>query len=411
MIRLNDIQEAFATLVGVRPDGNYMYEDLTQSDSGNYLQDAHPLLTLTNIRKISPVEEVAVYEEYNAEKVYKVGDIVLMDGKPHQWDGVRWQPYGDPFSEWLEQKRQAAIAKVMNRFVQDKVNLKNGKTLLENKCLFEGTGRLYDFIPNNEQLVGMEIVTPRYKSVTTLIHKIGLQATLVGNITLYLYHSSSPYIIDSVTLTKENSGNMEWVEVNWVLPYKAEGLDAGGSWYIVYRQDELGDATAINKMFDWQKGPCAACKQIDWNNYKAWSKWLQITPFKCNPADEFLPDVNTMIPTYDCNYGLNMQVEVACDTTDLVIESGFAFANVVFKQWAMDMLSELYYNASDRINLNSQNGTFNTIYYEINGTPDNRKTGLKYELEEAFKAIEIDTRNMDAVCLPCSSRRLRVGSI
>ena len=410
MIRLTDIQESYESLVGVRGDGKWLDANLTDSDSGNYLQDAHPLLTLENIRKCSPIQDTPNYEPFDGGKAYAVGDVCIIDGKLYQWDNIRWQPYTDPFSGWLTTKRQAAISKVVNRFLQDKINLKNGKTLLENKYLFETAGRIYDLIPNNGQLVGMEITPPRYPSVTVVIKKIGFQANFVGDITFYLYHSSSPYILDAKTLAKNNAGSFEYMDVDWVLPYAFDG-DAGGCWYIVYRQDDLGDGQAQNKIYDWQHGPCPGCKQIDYNNYKAWSKWVKITPFKCNPADEFLPDVATMIPTYECNYGMNLQISVQCDVTNLLIDERLSFANVVFKQWSMDMLSELYFNAANRVNLDTQNGTYNTIYYEINGTPDNRKTGLKYELEEAFKAIEIDTRNMDAVCLPCNSKRLRVGSI
>ena len=63
------------------------------------------------------------------------------------------------------------------------------KSLIENKILFDGTGRLTNKIENRNKLVGFEIDTVRSKGVTVKIDKIGLQMTEPGSYTLYIFHS------------------------------------------------------------------------------------------------------------------------------------------------------------------------------------------------------------------------------
>lgn len=51
MIRITEIQESLLHLIGWRQsydrnDGIWLSESLTESESGLYYQDAHPLLTL-----------------------------------------------------------------------------------------------------------------------------------------------------------------------------------------------------------------------------------------------------------------------------------------------------------------------------------------------------------------------------
>ena len=57
MIRIADIQNALLPLVGWHQDFSPMDaidDSLTQSESGLYYQDAHPLMTLKNVRSIMP---------------------------------------------------------------------------------------------------------------------------------------------------------------------------------------------------------------------------------------------------------------------------------------------------------------------------------------------------------------------
>lgn len=434
MVRATDIQNAFLHLIGW--EQNYdetdlsIKESLCNSESGLFYQQAHPLLTLKNLESIAPDFRNSIYPMYDSSKKYKPGDIVDMgNGVLYkaltETTGVQpdesesdWEPT-DSFSEWLEGKTKASIQKMVSRFCTEKVLLGGYKPLCENKVLFQGTGRLVDTVKNRNNLAGFEIVPVRSKGVTTKINRIGLQFTEPGEYTLYLMHSSMSEPVRTIELTKTKKNSMEWFQVeDLFLPYISEDNDAGGSWYLCYRQSELPEGSlAIRKDRDWSKGPCKSCSRAEYISWSAWSKYLEIHPFYVNEetlgADTFgMWDVENNIYTYDSNYGINLEVSVECDLTDFMIEQRSLFTDVLFKQVAVDMLREFAYNPNVRTNRNSINASRVDILYEIDGDSSSlKKSGLSYQLSLAFDAIRMSTSGIDRVCLPCKNNGIRFRSV
>lgn len=446
MIRPLDIQEKLLHLVGW--EQNYDTSDikisdaLATSESGLYFQQIHPLLTLQNLSCIAPDFKNVVFAEYNAEALYSKGNIVkykshlykalqASTGKQPDIEAEYWIET-NPFSEWLENKTKASIQKAITRFYNEKTALGAHKPLCENKVLFDGTGRLVDTIKNKKNLVGFEIVPIRAKGVTIKINKIGLQFTEPGEYTLYLMHSSMDAPVKIIKLNKIRKNSIEWFSLNDVyLPYQSEDNDAGGSWYLCYFQSELPqNSQAIRKDKDWSKEPCGSCSRRELLTWMAWSKYLEIHPFLVNEElvqavnfnDDFnndfkkqaihLWDVENNIYTYDSNYGLNLEISVMCDITDFIIEQRVLFQDIIAKQVAVDMLREFAYNANVRTNRHSINASRIDILYEIDGDSSSmKKSGLSYQLDLAFKAIELSTRGLDRICLPCKNNGIKYKTI
>ena len=67
MYRAEVIKEKFLNLFGWRQHHNpveyTIKEELTKSETGQYFQDMHPLLTLDNIRSIAPEFDNENYDE------------------------------------------------------------------------------------------------------------------------------------------------------------------------------------------------------------------------------------------------------------------------------------------------------------------------------------------------------------
>ena len=290
-----------------------------------------------------------------------------------------------------------------------------------NRTLFDGTGRLVDVVKNKKNLVGFEIVPIRAKGVTTKINKIGLQFTEPGEYTLYLMHSSMDTPVKIIKLNKIRKNSIEWFSLDDVyLPYQSDDNDAGGSWYLCYFQSELPEGSqAIRKNKDWSKEPCGSCSRKELLAWQAWSKYIEVHPFFVNEElveavsfnDDFnedfekqpihLWDVDNNQYTYDNNYGLNLEIAVACDITDFIIEQRTLFQDIIAKQVAVDMLREFAYNANVRTNRHSINASRLDILYEVDGDSSSmKKSGLSYQLDMAFKAINISTQGIDRVCLP-----------
>ena len=323
----------------------------------------------------------------------------------------------NPFSEWLENKTKASIQKAISRYAVEKNAGKTYTTLCENRTLFEGTGRLVDTVKNRQNLVGFEIVPVRAKGVTTKINRIGLQFTKPGTYKLYLMHSSRAEPIQTIELEKTNT-SFEWFTLTDVyLPYQSENNDAGGSWYLVYRQSELPEGSqAIRKDRDWSKGPCKACTRREYLSWMAWSKYIEVHPFYISEElveeGPTLWDVENNTYTYDNNYGINLDVTVACDITDFIVEQRMMFQDVIAKQLAVDMLKEFAYNANVRTKRHSINASRIDILYELDGDSSSMKqSGLSYQLDMAYKAIKLSTSGISRICLPCGNGGIKYRSI
>lgn len=434
MVRAIDIQEKLLHLIGW--EQNYDTSDLkisdalTVSESGLYFQQIHPLLTLQNMSCIAPDFKNMTFEEYNAEKAYSKGNIVKYNellykalqnsvGKQPDIESEYWVET-NPFSEWLESKTKASIQKAISRYCNEKIAQGTYKTLCENRTLFDGTGRLADVVKNKKNLVGFEIVPIRAKGVTTKINKIGLQFTEPGEYTLYLMHSSMDAPVKIIKLNKIRKNSIEWFSLDDIyLPYQSDDNDAGGSWYLCYFQSELPEGSqAIRKNKDWSKEPCGSCSRKELLAWQAWSKYIEVHPFFVNEElveieeELHLWDVENNQYTYDNNYGLNLEITISCDITDFIIEQRMLFQDIIAKQVAVDMLREFAYNANVRTNRHSINASRLDILYEVDGDSSSmKKSGLSYQLDMAFKAINISTQGIDRVCLPCKNNGIKYRTV
>lgn len=385
MYRAEVIKEKFINLLGWRHHHNpveYTIKDeLTKSESGQYYQDFHPLITLDNIRSIAP--------EFDSNK-----------------DSM--------FSDWLKIKTEASILKAIETFYSTKLADKTIRNILESKALFDGAGRLTDVVRNTNSLVGFEIIPVRADGATLKIEKIGLQFNMNGNFSLYLFHSSSPEPIKTIEVEYTKNGGIQWVESDMYLPYMSESTDAGGSWFLCYNQKELPEGMmAIEKNRDWSKEPCRSCSSSEYESWQAWSQYLEVHPFKTpSPSEMKMWDIEDNLYTYTTNYGLNLKVTMECDLTDIIIEQRRSFQNVIGLQVAADMIREFAYNPNFRINRMQQNFSRNELLYELDGDSQGyKKSGILHRLDKAMEALMIDTTGINRVCMPCKSNGIRYRTI
>lgn len=387
MYRAEVIKEKFLNLLGWRHHHNpveyTIKEELTKSETGQYFQDMHPLLTLDNIRSIAP--------EFDKEN------------------------YDELFSDWLKVKTQASILKAVESFYSRKLADKTVTNLLESKVLFDGAGRMTDVVRPTNSLAGFELIPIRAEGVTLKIEKIGLQFNQNGNFTLYVFHSSNPEPIKTIQVEYTKNGGIQWLEqTDLYLPYISESTDAGGSWFVCYNQKELPEGMkAIEKNRDWSKEPCRSCSRVDYTNWEAWSKYLEVHPFKVPATDKVkMWDISDNLYTYTTNYGLNLQVTMECDLTDILVTQRRAFQNVIGLQLAADMIREFAYNPNFRINRMQQNFSRNELLYELDGDSQGyKKSGILHRLEKAMEALSVDTTGINRICLPCKSEGIRYRTI
>ena len=435
MIRIKDLNEQLLHLVGWQQSYDTsevkLSDNLTHSESGMYFQQVHPLLTLPNLMSIAPDFKNTNFPEHDANSSYKEGVVVTLEDKYYK--SIKDVPVNTEitndefwietnlFSEWLEDKTKASIIKLINKFINMKLADKASKSLIENKTLFDGTGRLTNLATNRNRFVGFEVDTVRSKGVTVKINKIGLQFTRPGKYKVYILHSSCDTPVFSFEFEKLKSNSIEWFKPkeDILLPYESQEIDAGGSWYIGYLQSDLPEnSQAINRDRDWSTQPCKGCSRQEFLAWQAWSKYIEVHPFYVDENqllgedEQMYFDHEIMNFTYDANYGINLDVSVYCDLTDFIIKQKQLFQDVIAKQVAVDFLREFAYNPNVRTNRRSINASRTDILYELDGDSSSMKhSGLNYELDLALKALNFSTQGLDRVCLPCVNHGLKYRTV
>lgn len=433
MIRIKEIQEALLHLVGWDLSGDAAGtadKGLAESESGLYFQGAHPLLTLGNLRSVMPADSAAL-PEWDAAKAYSAGDMTRHgdgewkatrdnQGQEPSADSSFWKPF-DALSGYLEHLTRGGIATVVQTFAQDKKLEGETRELLERRAFSDVAGRLKDTILSTGKIVGLEIVPARAMGVTVKIERVGLQMSgAAGNVRLYLFHSSRPGPVRTFDLDfASRSGGFQWFAVaDCFLPYAGEGNSPGGAWYLCYNQDDLpAGMEAVNMGRDWSREPCGSCNPGSAETWRELTKYMQVSPFACHApegfaADPRLWDVAGNMYTNTRSYGLNCEVTVGCDLTDFVISQRQAFATALQRQVAATALRAVAVNPEARVNRNQANASRADILYELDGnTLSPRPGGLGAELAKAYKALSIDTRGMDRICLSCNNRGVRYRTV
>lgn len=438
MVRLQDIQTALMAVVGWQQDynpQNQIDDDLCRSESGLTFQGAHPLCTLANVRAIMPDDYLYKYPQWR-------NDVAYVEEAKVQHKGVVWEAKngnagsepGESNPDWMKYNMLSdyvrnlmmqGINTTVQNFVQEKQLREETKNLLERRTFFDGAARLQATIDPSGKIVGFEIVPVRSMGVTTKIERIGLQMVgATGTVKLYLFHSSQVAPMREIELDFTNTkGGFQWFTPTEpiYLPYipgtDGNGNDSGGAWFLCYNQNDLPNGMqALNVSKDWSVEPCQTCLGGSIESWRQLTKYLQVSPFGIHAPADFAQypemfDIGQVGYTNTMNYGLNVEISVGCDLTDFIISQRGIFATVIQKQVAANVLRTIAMNPDVRVNRNQVNVTRDELLYELDGAPQGRASGLGYELKQAYRALSLDTRGLDRICLQCNNHGVKYRTV
>lgn len=395
MYRIEDIYNGVKGLVGWDQswDVNAQIDSsLTESESGLYYQQAHPLLTLENMRAVMP------------------------------------SGWTDGFDSYLEKVTKAGIVKAMQTFFSKKVDARVSRNLLEHRSLFNGIGRYTDLVPNRGAFVGFEIEVMPSQGISVRLDRIGLQMKgAEGTVRVYLFRSTQvePVAYWDIAITRA-LGQFVWLDLGVSGPALTTDDIPGAKWYLGYHQSQLPewmDAVSYNR--DWSKAPCMQCNHGGQEEWVEMNRYFHVAPFMApatlagsdydgsfdrsfmvNIGEPLLWDEDDIVYTPTTNYGLNFTYTVGCDLTDFVIRQRDVFAPVIQKQVAYDCLKTIALNPEVRVNRNQLNAA--QLLSDLDGEPG-LKRGLAFDLDKAYDALDLDTSGLDPVCLGCRNRGVRYG--
>jgi hypothetical protein len=430
MYRANDIRDV-RNIIGWRQNFNnndYTIDtDLTVSEFGQYFQGFHPLVTLDNMKSIAPDFSKVTFPDWAIGTAYAIGDKVAYSGIDYEaltantgqqpdTATTDWKVY-DAFSDWLRTKTEDSLLNLISSVQTEKLSLKSAKNLVENKVLFDSAGRINNSLANTDLLVGFEIIPIRSKGVTTKIERIETRfAGPVEDLKVYVMHSSQKEPVKEITLARTKADSSEWFvpAEDIYLPYMGP-TGAGGSWFICYDQREVSPTTeALIKDYDWSTGPCRTCSTNVYQSWVAWSKFLEVMPFNygLDSVGVEMWDISKNIYPSRTNYGLNLEVTVQCDTTEIIQEQRKVLETAFGLQMATDAIKEMAFNPAFRINRTEQNFSQQELLYILDGdSSSNKKSGLVYELEKAKKALSFDFNEMSRVCFTCKNGGVKYRSV
>lgn len=434
MIQIDIVCNALCNLVGwdgfvdvlTTNAGTKVSMGLNTSESGLMFGQTHPMLSTSNIRALLPEVNPDDYFFPSVGNIYKKWDVIntveglymaVADGTfdASYKTAETLTPYNENarLMKYLYSATNSAIVGLVNDLMTQKVVSKTTKNLFEHKYLFDGLGRRQNTIKNTGDMVGFEILPRKGVGVTTIIHKIGLQfVDFEGDLDIMLAHSSNPQSpVDGATIHVDKSPLFQWFNVNFILPYVAPSYNknqpAGGSWYIMYSQSQLPiGAEAVNIGKDFSDAGCPVCNRIATQDWFEINKYIRVSP--C--IIEFLDD-GYFKPIYTPreNYGINVELSVGCDLTDFIISQKLIFARSLQLQVAYNILKEFLYNPSVNVERNLLNVTKEQLIQELDGNIYTHSHGLRGELDDAVKALQLDTTGLDSVCLPCKTKGVKYG--
>ena len=87
------------------------------------------------------------------------------------------------------------------------------------------------------------------------------------------------------------------------------------------------------------------------------------------------------------------------------------FATALQKTLAYNVLKTAALNPDVRVNRFQSNVSTMDIMFEIDGNTNGRETGLKSELDTIYKALSLDTNNIDRICLTCHNGGVKYKTV
>ncbi len=430
MYNISEIQDCLFAQVGYRssndPCAPVISDSLKTSASGVYINDRQPLITLDNLRAISPNYNDYNYPEYDAGITYNTDEIVkittsvtgsdnlfyksLVDGNtgndpitsPTEWEVVSF------FSDWLEQKTKSSIAKLVRNVFTQKALLGKTKTLLENVKFYDGAGRMADRELKRGRFVGIQFDVHRYNFISPIIPRIGVQFTeLQTDLNIYLYHSSQdePLATFNINATNHTKAvSMQWIDLNWRLKYFDVNTDAGGSYYLGYYEDDL-TGQAIYKSVDYSKG-CNTCRSS--KSFNLWNKYFTVKSIEVNSSDIELDksiwDVSKNRYGQITNWGLNFEVSSECDVSDFICDRATDFIEPIITQVTYDLLQEMALSVRNSGLEGEVKGLSTGALQGIDQGNRSYIMGIQEELNEQIESMSFDLSDLNSPCLPCNNK-------
>jgi len=374
----------------------------------NFMRFPHPAWDVaTTYTKGDLVTEASVGYEY-VNDADSAGNLVADTAFWFQLNNV---------NEYLHQKRFQAAIRAIDTVFNDKKMRAKVKSIYDNIALFDGLANYNNVQANQNNFVGLRFRMKSDRSLVTTINKISTQFTeAIGNITLYLYHSSQQEPITTFTVNHTKANSSIWTilakDGTNELRYLDDSYDAGGEFFLGYAQSDLGTAQALRmNNIDWIGGNgCGECpgdRSYRW--HQNYSNFVDVIGFSV-PESFFTVGVDLFNPVDAAisaseNFGLNINMSNECDLTPFFLDNGYLLSEAMRNVAGFEVLRDMAGNtrgANGRANQVAVSARNETL--QVDGV-----YGTVRDLTEAsLKGLSFDLSGLNDACVPCDDGSAQV---
>ncbi len=411
------------------PDYPSLIPSLLESRSGRVINEVNELITIENIDQSIKNFSNYIYDEYSVTTEYQKGDKVkdvlnnnyeyineLPSTGNLPTDPIYWAEI-DNISDYLIKQVYAGVDDMMQAWIDDKKIRTIVKSIYDDIYLFNGVANTRSLIVNADKFVGLRFRMKRgERSLVVLMRQLGHQFNNTFNgLTMYLYHSSQeqPVLTFDINQTKANSSQWTNFPSDTILRYISEEYDAGGDFYLGYKQSDLEalGGSALRKDVAWQEAPCT-CEDLSYSYYQQYSPFLDVVGFEVDESDmpnDELFDPSDIGTSYTSNYGLNINMTSACDIGYFVQKNEFLFAEALNNAIGYRLVKAMsgstrganqianQVKAEAKKELYSHDGAWGTV-------TDRYKASIK--------ALSFDLSGLGEECFPCDDHDdIQIGTV
>jgi hypothetical protein len=350
---------------------------LTETESGQYYNDFHPMVRLDYISALLP------------------SDYAL--------------------NTFLDDIETSSIKQMLNKMQTYKKLNNAGQDLVRNNLIYDNVLK-NKTVTNEGRFVGVEFcLRDTSAGIRAVINRIGLYLTSAQpSLTLYLFNSLQETAVSTYNFTSTNANSFTWLETAINIDYESGANTDGGVWFLGYYQNDLGMNNAIQyDSLNWKNGYCRTCDGgIRSGKYNSIQKYVEMSPFYV--AASQLPAVGTMfdtddiVYTYSQNYGFNFNVSIVCNLSQFWIDSRLSMVTAIGKSVALKILEMM--KASSQISAIEQNVQFNIIR-DLEGDAETQSVPFWQQADRAIKATNLDQSGINTTCVPCARKGAIYGAI
>lgn len=421
MFTHSTISSCLSGLIGFQQSYNQDHaaidSDLAKSATGMVIN--HPLFTYENILAVAEQFSRTSVKIYSNTVTYQKNDVVKSDEDIYQSlineninqvvsDATKWRKT-NLISAFLRRIYTNSTLSLFNRVFTEKKLHGVAKSLLGAVSLFEGVGNISGRIIPSGRVVGFRIRVNK-PDITATLHAIGLQVDTAQDLNLYLFHSSSDAPLRTFAINQTYSVRYQLHQVeSEILGFMTDAVNAGGSYYLVYYEDDLQPGTSmIRKDMLWTgENNCGSCSEgrVNSTRYAQRSRLVDVQPFYVNSGhftQGELWDEDSEILINDSNFGLNLQISVQCDVSNWICQNKAVWTEPLNRQITHDLLQEMTFSLRD----NQKKEKIAQLAASALDNQEGGQYGEAKKLEKAIQAMSFDLSGFDSICLPCENNQI-----